>query len=108
MKLRSSQLLVSDDGGIIMGNGRMKILASIDRTGSINQTSKELKMSYKAVWSKIKTTEENFGRPVVNADRKTGTHLTPEGRELLEKYRKLKDTCIKADDAAFEKIFKKD
>lgn len=105
MKLRSSQILVNDDGEIIMGNGRMLILESIDRTGSINQTSKELKMSYKSVWSKIRSTEKNFGRPVVHADRRTGSRLTREGRELLEKYRALKKRCIRADDAVFEDIF---
>ncbi len=105
MKLRSNQLLVSDDGGIIMGNGRMTILDSIDRTGSMNQASKEMKMSYKAVWSKIKSTEKNFGKPVVHADKKTGTRLTDEGRKLLEKYRQLKKRCIQADDTIFEDIF---
>ena len=105
MKLRSSQLLINDDGGIIMGKGRMEILDSIDRTGSINQTSKEMKMSYKAVWSKIKSTEKNFGKPVVHADKKTGTKLTENGRKLLEKYRQLKKRCIKADDTIFEDIF---
>lgn len=105
MKLRSSQLLVNDDGGIIMGNGRMLILESISRTGSINQTAKELKMSYKAVWSKIKSTEKNYGKPVVHADRRTGTRLSEDGRELLKKYRALKERCIRADDAVFEEIF---
>ena len=105
MKLRSNQLLVSDDGGIIMGNGRMTILNSIDRTGSINRTSKAMKMSYKAVWSKIKSTEKNFGKQVVHADKKTGTKLTDEGRKLLEKYRQLKKRCIQADDTIFEDIF---
>jgi len=105
MKLRSSQLIVSDDGEIIMGKGRMEILDSIDRTGSINRTSKEMKMSYKAVWSKIKSTEKNFGKPVVHADKKTGTKLTDEGRKLLEKYRQLKKRCIQADDTIFEDIF---
>ncbi|MBU8849103.1 MAG: LysR family transcriptional regulator [Desulfobacterales bacterium] len=105
MKLRSNQLLVSDDGDIIMGKGRMEILESIDRTGSINQTSKEMKMSYKTVWSKIKSTEKNFGKPVVHADKKTGTKLTDDGRTLLEKYRKLKKRCIQADDTIFNDIF---
>ena len=105
MKLRSNQLIISDDGGIIMGNGRMQILYSIDRTGSINQTSKEMNMSYKAVWSKIKSTEKNFGKPVVLSDKKTGTRLTDEGRNLLEKYRQLKNRCLKADDIIFEDIF---
>ena len=105
MKIRSNQLLISDDGGIIMGSGRMEILDSIDRTGSMNQASKEMKMSYKAVWSKIKSTEKNFGKQVVHADKKTGTKLTDEGRKLLEKYRQLKERCIQADDTIFEDIF---
>jgi len=105
MKLRSSQLLVNDNGGIIMGNGRMQILSSIDRTGSINQTSKEMNMSYKAVWSKIKSSEKNFGKPIVLSDKKTGTKLTDEGRNLLEKYRQLKKRCTQADDTIFDDIF---
>ncbi len=105
MKLRSNQLIVSDDGEIIMGKGRMEILDSINRTGSMNQASKEIKMSYKAVWSKIKSTEKNFGKQVVHADKKTGTKLTHEGRKLLEKYRQLKKRCIQADDTIFEDIF---
>ena len=105
MKLRSSQFLVNDDGGIIMGMGRMTILESIDRTRSINKTAKELKMSYKTVWSKIKSTELNFGKPVVLADKKNGTTLTEDGRSLLETYRQLKQRCIQADDIIFNDIY---
>ncbi len=107
MKLRSSQLLVNNDGDIIMGTGRMLILESIVRTGSINKTAKELKMSYKTVWSKIKTTEKNFGKPVVLADKKKGSRLTSEGLYLLEKYKHLKQACVKADDKIFNTIFSK-
>ena len=106
VKLRSIQLLVSDNGGIIMGKGRMEILASIDRTGSINKTAKALKMSYKSVWSKIKSTEANFGRPVVTATKTEGTHLTEEGRTLLDQYKRLNEQCIETDDAHFKAIFK--
>lgn len=105
MKLRSSQLLVNNDGDIIMGTGRMMILESIARTGSINKTAKALKMSYKTVWSKIKTTEKNYGKPVVSADKKKGSHLTREGISLLEKYKQLNRECIKADDKIFNSIF---
>lgn len=105
MKLRSIQLLVSDDGGIIMGKGRMDILASIERTGSINKTAKEMKMSYKSVWSKIKSTEKHFGTAVVHADRVTGTTLTQAGRQLLERYQELNRQCMAADDGIFEALF---
>jgi molybdate transport system regulatory protein len=105
MKLRSTQVIVNDDGKIVMGNGRMQILTSIIQTGSINKTAKELKMSYKTVWSKIHSTEKHFGRPIVHADRKTGTRLTLDGKKLLEKFRQLKKSCIQADDIIFESIF---
>lgn len=107
MLLRSTQLLVNDNGDIIMGTGRMAILETLDRTGSINKTAKELNMSYKTVWSKIKSTEENFGKPVVLADKKKGTKLTPEGRSLLKTYRELKQRCIREDDRIFRELFKK-
>lgn len=99
------QLIVSEEGGIIMGKGRMDILDSIDRTGSINKTAKEMNMSYKSVWSKIRSTEKNFGKPVVHADRIKGSWLTEEGRQLLEAYRRLNQQCMAADDAIFEEIF---
>jgi molybdate transport system regulatory protein len=41
----------------------------------------------------------------VITDRKTGTRLTREGVDLLEKYRKLKKDCIHADDGIFQSIF---
>ena len=107
MKLRSSQLLLNDDGKIIMGTGRMKILESIDRTGSINKTANALKMSYKTVWSKIKSTENNFWKTVVLSDKQKGTTLTDDGRQLLEKYRQLKQRCITADDKIFNALFSK-
>ncbi|MCG8564885.1 MAG: LysR family transcriptional regulator [Desulfobacterales bacterium] len=105
MKLKSIQLLVGDDGGIIMGKGRMEILKSIDRTGSINKTSKELGMSYKSVWSKIKSTETNYGQPVVHATKTEGTRLTRAGRRLLDQYKSLNQRCIESDDRHFEAIF---
>ena len=105
MKLRSRQLLLNNNGDIIMGTGRMRILESIDRTGSINKTAKALKMSYKTVWSKIKSTEKNFGKHVVLADKQKGTTLTQDGRRLLKKYKQLKQLCIIADDMIFDDIF---
>jgi molybdate transport system regulatory protein len=64
-----------------------------------------MKMSYKAVWSKIKATEKNLNAKIVHADRKDGTCLTREGKELLEKYRLLVKECMSADDKIFNSIF---
>jgi len=105
MKLRSRQWLVDGKGRIIMGEGRMKILETIEEKGSINKTAKALNMSYKTVWSKIKSTEKHFKKKVVHADKRTGTRLSEAGIELMEKYRLLKKRCVKADDRVFNRIF---
>ena len=105
LKLRSSHWIVDQDNNIIIGKGRMEILENIEKTGSINQTAKLMKMSYKAVWSKIKATEKHLGAPVVHADRKEGTRLSRQGKQLLEQYRRLKNKCLLADDRIFHNIF---
>ena len=105
LKLRSSHWIVDEDGNIIIGKGRAEILENIEKTGSINQAAKVMKMSYKGVWSKIKATEKHLNKKIVHADRKEGTRLTRYGKELLEKYKLLERKCMASDDEIFKKIF---
>ncbi|NTV58768.1 MAG: LysR family transcriptional regulator [Deltaproteobacteria bacterium] len=105
LRLRSRQWIVDDKGDIIIGEGRAEILETIQRTGSINQTAKTMRMSYKGVWSKIKVTEDYLKVKLVETDKKRGSELTKEGKELLEKYNQLKERCLKADDKIFREIF---
>ena len=108
LRLRSRQWVVDEEGHIIIGEGRKTILENIERTGSINQTAKMMKMSYKGVWSKIKATENSMQVRIVDADRKRGSRLTKEGKELLEKYAQLKKDCVEADDRIFKALFKEE
>jgi molybdate transport system regulatory protein len=105
LELRSKQWIVNEHDSIIIGEGRKEILENIEKTGSINQTSKIMKMSYKAVWSKIKATERHLNTRIVDADRKRGSRLTKDGKRLLEKYRLLKGECLKKDNRVFSSIF---
>ena len=72
-KLKSRLWIVDEHDNIIMGEGRKEIFENIDKTGSINKTAKVMKMSYKAVWGKIKASEKHAKASLVHADRKTGT-----------------------------------
>ena len=105
-KLRSRQWIVDEDDNIIIGEGRREILENIEKTGSINQTAKIMKMSYKGVWSKIKATESYMKVKIVETDRKRGSQLTKEGKELLKRYALLKQRCLKAEDKIFDAIFR--
>ena len=105
-KLKSSHWIVDENDNIIIGEGRMKILEHVENTGSINQAAKMMKMSYKAVWSKIKYTEKHLNTKILHSDKKTGSRLTREGKALLERYRLLKKESLIADDRIFNNIFK--
>ena len=88
-----------------MAEGRMDLLEAIVATGSINQAAKAMGMSYKSAWSKIRTTESHLNTKIVHSDKAQGTRLTSAGRELLHRYRQMKQRCVAADDAIFESIF---
>ena len=105
LKLKSSYWIVNERNQIVIGKGRMEILDNIEKTGSINQAAKKMRMSYKAVWSKIKFTEKHLNVKIVDADKKTGTRLTKAGKNLLENYRRMHDKCVAADNSIFESIF---
>jgi molybdate transport system regulatory protein len=105
MRLKSRQWLEDLHGNIIMGEGRQTIFELIEKTGSINQTAKLMRMSYRGVWGKIKATEEHLNKKIVLTERRHGSRLTEEGKELLKSYRKLKDECLRADETIFKNIF---
>lgn len=104
-RLKSRQWIVDENDNIIIGEGRSQILEAIEKTGSLNKTAKLMGMSYKAVWGKIRATEEHLGSKVIIANRKLGTRLTEEGKRLLEKYRVLKRLCKEEEERIFKTIF---
>lgn len=106
LRLMSRHWIVDEHGRIIIGEGRREIFENIEKTGSINQTAKLMKMSYKGVWSRIKATESYLKVKIVETSKKRGSSLTKEGKELLSSYSRFKDRCLKADDRIFKSVFK--
>jgi len=105
VRLKSRQWLEDTNGNIIMGEGRQRILELVELTGSINQTAKRMKMSYRGVWGKIKATEGHLNKKIVLTERRHGSRLTDDGKRLLMNYARLKKACQKADEKIFKDIF---
>jgi molybdate transport system regulatory protein len=95
LHIRSKIWVEDHNGKVIFGLGRLKILEAIIRHGSIHAAAKELKMSYRAVWGKIKDTEERLGQPLlvrqVGGASGGGSELTPLGKNLFKKFNELQD-----------------
>ena len=107
-KLKSRQWIVDEYDRIIIGDGRKEILEHIERTGAINKAAKIMKMSYKGMWSKIKSTEKHLKLKIVHSDKRAGTRLTREGKTLLDQYKRMHAACCRADDRIFHRVFKSD
>ncbi len=86
--------------------GRRMLLEAVDRLGSLNAAAKELGMSYRAAWGKIKATEEALGLKLLDVTTGGkgggGAKLTHEARELVSSYSKY----VKKMSSIAEKEFK--
>lgn len=105
-----SKIWIEDEAGdMVFGSGRLRILTAIEEQGSILAAAKELHMSYRAVWGKIKATEERLGRPLlsrrVGGAQGGGSELTPLGRALIERFRQLQDLTEQQADSIFQDLF---
>ncbi len=98
-----------EDGKMVFGTGRMRILEAVDRGGSIQAAAKELGMSYRAVWGKIKVTEERLGQPLmmkhIGGSHGGGSELTPFGKALVDRFRHLLQVTKTTSDALFQGLF---
>ena len=108
-KIKSKIWIEDENGKVVFGAGRLRILDSVERHGSIQAAAQELRMSYRAVWGKIKATEERLGTPMLS--RKAGgaegggSLLTPLAKDLVARFRQLRDSTNNAADDLFRDFF---
>ena len=109
LTIKSKIWIEDEQGKVVFGTGRLRILNAVEEHGSILGASKALGMSYRAVWGKIKATEERLGQPILEKHtggaEGGGSKLTPFGRTLIERFRQTEDLTRSTADASFSGIF---
>ncbi|MFW5994465.1 MAG: winged helix-turn-helix domain-containing protein, partial [Halanaerobiaceae bacterium] len=65
MKANFRCWLENDQGEQIVGPGLYRLLTEVEKTGSLNQAAREMNMSYRTAWGKIKKIEERVGAEVI-------------------------------------------
>ncbi|CAN2050221.1 molybdate transport system regulatory protein [Candidatus Magnetomoraceae bacterium gMMP-1] len=108
--LMRSKIWIEDDSEkVVFGLGRVQMLESIQRHGSIYAAAKELKMSYRSVWKRIKVTEERLGKKLlirsVGGASGGGSKLTPFAKGLVKQFRTLHKRVLVEADELFKKLF---
>ena len=80
----------SEDGQNIMGDGKIRLLKTINEQGSLKAATNLLKISYRKAWGDIKKAENILGFQLINKLRGGpdggSSSLTEEGQRLIISY----------------------
>ncbi len=90
--------------------GRRMLLEAVDRLGSLNAAAKELGMSYRAAWGKIKATEKALGLKLLDVTTGGkgggGAKLTHDAQKLVSSYNKYIQKMSLIVEKEFKLMFK--
>ncbi|MFN3532857.1 MAG: winged helix-turn-helix domain-containing protein [Candidatus Brocadia sp.] len=103
------KIWLEENGGVAFAEGRRMLLEAVDRLGSLNAAAKELGMSYRAAWGKIKATEKALGIKLLEVTTGGrgggGAILTADAKELIQKYKKYTGRITSLMEKEFKRIF---
>lgn len=86
--IRSKIWIEDMEGNVVFGLGRYRMLEMIGRLGSMHAAAIQLQMSYRAVWMRIRTSEERIGKQLVVREGK-GSKLTTFAENLMKQFKRL-------------------
>ena len=99
-----SKIWIEDvEGNVVFGLGRYRMLEVIGRLGSMNAAARELRMSYRAVWIRIRTSEKRIGKTLVARQGK-GSQLTPFAEDLMKQFKRLQSIVEAESNDVYESL----
>ncbi len=102
-QIRSKLWIEDAEGNVVFGLGRYRILEAIDRLGSLHAAAKDLHMSYRAVWCRVRASEERLGKPLVTRQGR-GSALTPLALRLMKQFRRIQSVVEKESDDIYDDL----
>lgn len=104
-----SKVWLEANGRMIFSDGRLQLLEAVEELGSLARAARRLGMSYRAAWGLLKVTERALRAPLlqvrIGGAAGGGATLTPEARELVRRFRRVKQLVNRAADRAFDRQF---
>jgi molybdate transport system regulatory protein len=85
---------VESEGNAVLGDFRVDLLRCIQDTGSLSAAAKELGLSYRRAWDKVRDMERNLGAELVltekGGNRRGGSRLTRRAETLIAQYERFR------------------
>ncbi len=110
LRTRFKLWLSTEDAEGVFGDGKWRLLKSIDAESSLRAASQSLHISYRKAWGDLKKTQQCLNVPLVKKQRGGAlggqTALTEEGKRLVKAYTRFRTDIEKAVEKAYEKHIK--
>lgn len=96
MKIKS-KIWIESEEGVLISDGRVKLLKLIDETGSLNKAAKAMNLSYQKAWKLIDASNKAAPSPLITSQiggsKGGGTVLTPYGKSLIASFENINSAC---------------
>lgn len=101
--IRNKIWIEDGQGNVVFGLGRYRMLKAIRDTGSLQAAAAQMKMSYKALWLRVRASEARMGRQLV-VRKGRGSGLTPFAEDLMKQFRRLQLIVHRESDEIYESL----
>jgi molybdate transport system regulatory protein len=88
-----SKIWIEREGEVFLSEWRVSLLEAIDASGSLSRAAAEMGVPYRTAWQRVKATETETGLRLIESESGGadggGSRLTPEGRDLCRRFRRI-------------------
>lgn len=88
-----AKIWIERGGKVVLSDWRAELLQAIEQTGSLSGAAAKMDVPYRTAWYKLKEIETQLGVRLVETHSGGsdggGSSLTPEGREILRRFRRV-------------------
>lgn len=92
-----SRIWIESEHGVFLGEGRVKLLKAIAKTGSLSKAASTLEMSYKKAWNLLDSMNKSTQEPLVitttGGKGGGGASLTTYGEKAIETFDTINQKC---------------
>ena len=109
MKPSVKVYLLDEEQQRFFGDGPCRLLRLVEETGSLRSATTSMGMAYSKAIHLLSQAEQALGYPLttrsIGGKAGGGSQLTPQGKELLDKYETYRELCAQANRDIFRQVF---
>jgi molybdate transport system regulatory protein len=102
-------LWIEREGRVVLSTWRVRLLVAVEQTGSITAAAERMQVPYRRAWERIQEMERRLDTQLVRTEvggaGGGGATLSPEARELVQRFQRFEAGWREQIEARFQEAF---